>query len=434
MAFIHPFRGYRYNKELLEDMNRVAVQPYDKITSAMQDDYYRRSPFNAVRITLNREKIENPDTEYPEAGKTLSEWIERQVLLQDDSPAIYAYYQDYVHEGTRKLQKGFIALLDLKGSESGIIPHERTLQAPKMDRLRLLRSTENNEDSVFMLYSDEELTVNRIMDTSVSDRDPDLEVLDDYGVRHRLWALSEPERVKEIRDSMRPHRLFIADGHHRFETSVNFMKECRERGWVEAQNESFDKRMITCFNIADGVTILPTHRLIRDLPDFDAPAFLEQIGNHFDVRDFCTREDLLDAMKQERGRNVFGFYSGGDEPFRLLVLKDEARGDRLLEGYIDEYRSLDVSILHILILEHYMGIDESKLVSQSNVDYGRDIDPCIEAVDSGKYQAAFFLNPTTAQQMQSLALKGEKMPQKSTDFYPKLLTGLVFMKMVINKP
>jgi uncharacterized protein (DUF1015 family) len=433
MALIHPFRGYRYNQKLVEDMNKVAVQPYDKITPAMQVEYYRRSPFNAVRITLNREKTGNPDTEYPEAGKTLCEWIERKVLLQDGSPAIYAYYQDYVYEGTRKLQKGFIALLDLKGSESGIIPHERTLQAPKLDRLRLLRSTENNEDSVFMLYSDEGLTVNRIMDASVSDRDPDLEVRDDYGVLHRLWAITEPESVKEIRDSMRPHRLFIADGHHRFETSVNFMKECRERGWVEAQTESFDKRMITCFNIADGVTILPTHRLIRDLPGFDAPSFLERIGNHFDVKDFFKREDLIDAMKREPGRNVFGFYSGDGKPFRLLMLKNEARGDRLLQGYIDEYRNLDVSILHILILEHYLGIDESKLVSQSNVDYARDIDPCIEAVDSGKYQAAFFLNPTTAQQMQSLALKGEKMPQKSTDFYPKLLTGLVFMKMKMRK-
>lgn len=433
MALVHPFRGYRYNQKLVEDMDRVAVQPYDKITSEMQAEYYGRSPFNAVRITLNREKNENPNTEYPEAGKTLEEWIERQVLLQDASPAIYAYYQEYAHEGTRKLQKGFIALLDLEGSEAGILPHERTLQAPKLDRLRLLRSTENNEDSVFMLYSDEGLTVNRVMDASVSGRDPDLQVRDDYGVLHRLWAISEPEKLQKIQDSMRPQRLFIADGHHRFETSVNFMKECQERGWVQAQTESFDKRMVTCFNIADGVTILPTHRLIRDLPDFEAPLFLQQIRSHFQVQDFLNREDMLDAMKQERDRNVFGFYSGANEPFRMLTLKEEARGDRILEGYIDEYRNLDVSILHLLILERHLGIDESKLVSQSNVDYARDIDPCIEAVDSGRYQAAFFLNPTTAQQMQNLALRGEKMPQKSTDFYPKLLTGLVFMKMKIKK-
>lgn len=433
MAFVHPFRGYRYNQKLVEDMNRVAVQPYDKITSEMQDDYYQRSPFNAVRITLNREKIENPDTKYPEAGHILREWIERQVLIQDASPAIYAYYQEYVRQGRRKLQKGFIALLDLQGSEAGIIPHERTLQAPKLDRLRLLRSTESNEDSVFMLYSDEGLTVNSIMDESVSEREPDLEVSDDYGVSHRLWAIAEPERLRKIQDSMRPHRLFIADGHHRFETSVNFMKECRERGWVRAGIESFDKRMVTCFNIADGVTILPTHRLIRDLADFDAPSFLKQIRSHFEVQDFVNLENLLGAMKQPHNRNLFGFYSGNGEPFRLLSLKEQARGDRLLDSYIDEYRSLDVSILHILILERHLGIDESKLVSQTNVDYARDIDPCIEAVDSGKYQAAFFLNPTTAQQMQSLALKGEKMPQKSTDFYPKLLTGLVFMKMNIKK-
>ncbi|MBN2317550.1 MAG: DUF1015 domain-containing protein [Acidobacteria bacterium] len=433
MAFVYPFRGYRYNSEVVADLDRVVTQPYDKISPELQEEYYRRSPFNTVRITLNREKRENPDTDYAEAGSTYRKWIDEEVLRQDPVPAIYAYYQKYIHEGRGKVQKGFIALLDLKGSESGIIPHERTFAAPKQDRLRLLRSTESYEDAVFMLYSDERLTVNRIMDRAIDNRPPDVDVKDDYGVQHRLWAITDPGKLKEIQDVMQPLKLFIADGHHRFETSVNYMKECEQRGWVADGIESFDKRMVTCFNIADGVTILPTHRLIRDLPEFDAHSFLKAVEKHFDVKEVSSPEDLFNQMKQEHERTVLGFYPENAKTFYLLKLKHEAKDDALFHEYIDAYRSLDVSVLHILLLEHYLGINESKLVSQSHIDYKRDAGSCIELVDKGNYQGVFFLNPTTAAQMQRLGLKGERMPQKSTDFYPKLLSGLVFMKMNIRK-
>jgi uncharacterized protein (DUF1015 family) len=433
MAIVYPFRGYRYNSRIVTDLNQVVTQPYDKISHELQKDYYGRSPYNVVRVTLNREKSENPDTEYAEAGSEFRKWLDQEVLLQDPSPAIYAYYQQYSMEGRDRLQKGFIALLDLKGSEAGIMPHERTFQAPKQDRLRLLRSIESNEDSVFMLYSDEELTVNRIMDETITDRIPDIEVKDDYGVLHRLWAITDPGKLEVIRSAMQPQKLFIADGHHRFETSINFMKECESSHWEPDGNESYDKRMVTCFNIADGVTILPTHRLIRDLHSFDASSFLRNIREHFEVHEIESEKGLFGQMKQFHGRNVFGFYPGRMKKFYILILKEEAQNDALLLKYTRAYRQLDVSILHILLLDYYLGINESKLVSQSNLDYARSARSSIEFVDSGKYQAAFFLNPTTAAQMQELALDGERMPQKSTDFYPKLLTGLVFMKMNIKK-
>ncbi len=433
MAFVYPFRGYRYNSKIVGNLDRVVTQPYDKIPSELQEEYHRRSPYNAIRVTLNLEKRANPDTDYAEAGSTYRKWLKEEVLLQDPTPAIYAYYQKYIYEGRENVQKGFIALLDLKGSESGIIPHERTLAAPKQDRLRLLRSIESNEDSVFMLYSDEQLTVNRIMDREINDRSPDIDVKDDYGVIHRLWAITDPEKLKKIGDAMRPHKLFIADGHHRFETSVNYMKECEQRNWAADGIESFDKRMVTCFNIAAGVTILPTHRLVRDLPEFDGRLFLNAIQQHFDVTEVPSGKELFEQMKRERERTVLGFYPQSAKTFYLLKLKDAAKDDALLQNYIEAYRSLDVSVLHVLLLEHYLGINESKLVSQSHIDYQRDPESCIELVDKGTYQGAFFLNPTTTAQMQNLSLKGERMPQKSTDFYPKLLTGMVFMKMNIKK-
>ena len=423
MALVYPFRGIRYNKETIGDFQKVVTQPYDKMTPSMQDEYYRCSPFNVVRITLNLENRTNPETRYPDAGSIFLKWIAEKVLLQDSLPAMYAYYQEYAFEGQTRLQKGFISLLDLKNSESGIIPHENTLAAPKQDRLRLLRSIEANEDLIYLLYSDDRLTVNRIMDESISGRPAEIEVKDEYGAVHRVWAITDPETLRKMQDSMRSQRLFIADGHHRFETSINFMNECREKGWEPAGLESFDKRMVTCFNSVDGVTILPTHRMIRDLPEFDPGTFLRKIEDHFEAEPVSSASALWEKMKKGQRDNVFGFYPATLGKFYFLRLRKNVEADR----------RLDVSVLHSLLLERLLGIDESKLASQAHLDYMRERDLCIKLVDEGKYQAAFFLNPTTAEQMQQIASRGERMPQKSTDFFPKLLAGLIFMQMKIAK-
>jgi uncharacterized protein (DUF1015 family) len=401
----------------------------------MQEDYYQRSPYNVIRITLNLEKRQDPETRYKDAGSSFRQWIEEDVLIQDSMPTIYPYYQEYSVEGLVKIQKGFISLLDLENSGAGIIPHEHTLAAPKQDRLRLMRSVEGNEDFIYMLYADEKLTVNRIMDQAISGKQPEIEVTDEYGAIHRVWAIQDPEIQKQIQTAMSAQKLFIADGHHRFETSGNFMHECEERNWKPAAIESFDKRMVTCFNSSDGVTILPTHRLIRDLPDFDSQDFLKNVDDRFEVSQAATSEELWERMKKmwDARENVFGFYPADLKNFYLLRLKKQAEADPLLLRHSEDYRRLDVSILHALLLERHFGIDESKLAAQGHVDYVREREDCIRLVDDGKYQAAFFLNPTAAEQMERIALAGERMPQKSTDFYPKLLTGLIFMRMCIKK-
>ena len=427
MAFVYPFKGFRYSRDVAGDLAGVVTQPYDKTTPSMQDAYYQRSPYNVVRVTLNIEKREVPDTDYSNAGSVFKQWIEQKVLAQDSLPSIYAYYQEYEFDGAIRLQKGFISLLDLKNSGSGIIPHERTLAAPKQDRLQLMRSIEGNEDLIFMLYTDDRMTVNRVMDKSVSGREPDIKITDEYGATHCLWAITDPDSIRTIQDSMQPQKLFIADGHHRFETSVNFMKECEQKHWQPTAVESFDKRMVACFNIADGVTILPTHRLIRDLPAFDARMFLRAAEAHFTAEAASSASELWKKMKDGQKDHVFGFYAGKPQTFYLLRLNKRAQED------LDEVRRLDVSILHSLLLERCLGIDANKLEAQTHVDYERERDISIELVDEGKYQAAFFLNPTTAEQMQRISLLGQRMPQKSTDFYPKLLTGLIFMKMKIGR-
>jgi uncharacterized protein (DUF1015 family) len=433
MALVYPFRGFRYDKNVVEDLSRVVTQPYDRTTPAMQDAYYRHSPYNVVRITLNIEKREDPNTGYQEAGLTFKRWIEQKVLIQDKTPAFYAYYQEYVIEGRTKLQKGFIALLDLNDAGSGVLPHEHTLAAPKQDRLRLMRSIEANEDLIYMLYADDTLTVDQIMDQNISGRQPQMLVDDEYGTTHRIWEITDPEAVGKIRRAMHPQKLFIADGHHRFETAVNFMNECERKNWIPGEVESFDKRMVTCFNIASGVTILPTHRLVRDISAFDARSFLQNIGRDFSVERLSSAENLWKRMKDARKDHVLGFYPGHIGAFFLLWLKQPAGEDSLMRDHEEACSKLDVSILHSLLLERYLGIDKSKLAAQAHVDYSSERESCILMVDEGRYQAAFFLNPTTAEQMQRIASLGERMPQKSTDFYPKLLTGLVFMRMGIRK-
>jgi uncharacterized protein (DUF1015 family) len=433
MAFVYPFQGFRYNKDAVGDLNRVVTQPYDKATPSMQEEYYRRSPYSAVRITLNLEKRGDPDTPYTEAGATFRQWIRQKVLIQDPLPTIYAYDQEYAIEGQTKRQRGFIALLDLKSSGSGILPHEHTLAAPKQDRLQLMRSIEGNEDQIYMLYTDDARAVDRILDKNVSGRPPEIEVKDEYGAIHRLWTITDPDALEEIQAAMRSQKLFIADGHHRFETSVNFMHECEQQNWNPAGVESFDKRMIACFNSAGGVTILPAHRLVRDLPAFDARSFLRNIEPYFSVEFMASAEGLREKMKEDPRGNVFGFYPESLREFYLLRLKKSAIQDPLLLRHVEAYRELDVNILHSLILERFLGIDEGKLAAQAHVDYARERESCIQLVNEGKYQAAFFLNPTTTEQMQRIASLGERLPQKSTDFYPKLLTGLVFMQMKIAR-
>jgi uncharacterized protein (DUF1015 family) len=332
------------------------------------------------------------------------------------------------------MQRGFIALLDLKHSGSAIIPHEHTLAAPKQDRLQLMRSVEGNEDLIYMLYADDSLTVDRIMDRCISSKKPEIEVVDEFNAIHRIWAITDPTELRAIQDAMRTQNLFIADGHHRFETSINFMNECMQKGWRPDGLESFDKRMVTCFNSSAGVTILATHRLLRDLPGFDAQSFLNGIQSHFSVERLASESALWEAMKAGTQKNVFGFFAASSvDTFYLLRLKDAAASHPLLQKHSEAYRELDVSILHSLILERHLGIDEANLTAQTNIDYARNREACIRKVQEGKYQAAFFLNPTSAQQMQKIASLGERMPQKSTDFFPKLLTGLLFMKMKISK-
>ncbi|RPI28177.1 MAG: DUF1015 domain-containing protein [Acidobacteria bacterium] len=425
MGQLFPFRAFRYSSGQVRNIADVVTQPYDKITPEMKARYLERHPFNIVRV------IKNPD--YQEASGFLNRWIDESVLEKDPLPGIYPYEQVFEFEGQQQRRLGFIALVSLQDPSLAIKGHEHILRGPLEDRLRLIRQSQSNEGLIFTLYSDPNLIVDQILADTVGSCPPVVAVEDEYGVKHRLWSITDTTIQAAIRSPMVDLPIYIADGHHRFETSMLFCKECQDNGWRPAALESFDKRMIALFNMrAPGLRILPTHRGIRNLSQFDRPTFLSRLGRFFNVRPVESWPALKVAMDQ--GSRRIGLLSADSPNFLLLELREEAMNDlSFLPGLKSPARELDVNLLHEGILRPYLGIGAEELASQKYVDYFRDPEELLNGIRASRCQLGFILAPTTLEQVRLVSEKGEKMPQKSTDFYPKLLTGLVIMKMEIDK-
>ena len=438
MAKIAPFRGYRFNPRVVGDLNNIVTQPYDKIDDKLRDDYIGRSEYNVVRIIKDAPRpTDTPnDNPYTRAAECWNRWIEQRALTREAGPAIYPYFQEYSVEGGSFVRKGLIALVSLDDEKSKVRAHEKTLSAPKADRLRLMRATEANDGQIFMLYDDPHNRINQLMDQGILGASPIMEVRDDYTAVHRLYRLSQPGLIQDIADAMKDRELFIADGHHRYETAVNYMNECKARNWKAPTAESFSHRMMTMVNMHDpGLIILPTHRLLHSLSAFNPEQFLTRAGADFDVKPFSERSALYAAMDDmgASGRSAFGFTALGVSGYRLLILRNASLMNQLVSDRSEAWRRLDVTVLHSALLENILGIDAEKLEAQSNVHYVRGRDEALDLVGQDKYQAAFLLNPTRVDQVREVASAGERMPQKSTDFFPKLLTGMVMMRMTIDK-
>lgn len=437
MAEIHPFRGIRYNFERSDDYSSVVTQPYDKISPEDQNKYYKRSDYNIVRIIKGKEKAgDNTKNKYSRAAEYFDNWQDKGVLHRDLEPAIYAYHQEYEVEGEVRTRKGIIALVKLEDPGKGVKAHEKTMKGPKADRLNLMRATEANFGHIFMLYSDPERKANKALGKNIFERDPDIQATDDFDNGHKVWTITDQDVIEKVTKALSNKELYIADGHHRYETAVNFMKECRKKGWKAKSAESFENRMMTLINIDEpGLTILPTHRLIHDLDSFDIDEFLGMAGENFYVAAHDQPHEMFGKLDGDFGRlHSFGFYPADSEKYYSLTLKDEGVMDELISGeWSNIWKRLDVSILHNAILDPLLGIGESELEEGTKVSYIRSKEAALQKVKDGHYQMAFIMNPTTVDEVRKVADRGEKMPQKSTDFYPKLLTGLIMTKMDISK-
>lgn len=432
MADVYPFRGYRYNREKAGDLNRVVSPPYDKIDDEQREGLINSSPYNIVRIILS-EATTNYDDKYKVAAKYLQDWIDEGVLQRDEEPSFYAYYQEYKVEDEKKVRKGFVGLGKIEAGE-GVKAHEETMSGPKADRLRLLKATESNFGQIFMLYSDPENGITEILDRN-TEGEPLVEVKDKDHNSHKVWRITDESFMSSIQGGMKDKSLYIADGHHRYETALNYRNECRQKGWESVANEGFDHRMMTFVNVDDpGLSILATHRLVYGLDQFKPHGVLDKARDNFSISRFDEQEDLLNKMDRDAGeKHTFGYRAKGDKAYWSLTLQDESIMDELLPQRSEEWRRLDVVILHKLILEGYLGIDEEALEEKRNIEYVRGREVALNMLKEGKYQGAFITNATRIDQVKDIADEGEKMPQKSTDFYPKLLTGPVIHKLAIDK-
>ncbi|MFW6305945.1 MAG: DUF1015 domain-containing protein [Bacillota bacterium] len=435
MADVYPFHGYRYNGDKVKDLNNVVTQPYDKIDCIKQEKYYKASDYNIVRLILSKAKP--GEDKYQVAAENLDNWIEDEILQRDNESSFYAYWQEYQVNGEKRIRKGFVGMGKLQG-EDGVKAHENTMDGPKADRLNLMRAAEANFGHIFMLYSDEKQSVIKLIDKSVEEKKPLVKVSDEDGNIHMLWKITEENIIKEIQSEMKDKVLYIADGHHRYQTAVNYRNECLENGWESVGSEGFENRMMTFVNIDDpGMSILATHRLVYDLPDYSEEDFLEKISQDFDLSKYKTAEELNEKMESDKGKkHTIGFKSAGKDNYWALTLKNESIMKELLPDKSEIWRNLDVVILHKALLERYLDIDETALAEKKYTDYIRYSSEALEMLESSDqkdYQAVFLLNPTPVKDVQKVANQGERMPQKSTDFYPKLLTGLVINKLGIKK-
>lgn len=425
MADIRPFRGLRYNLQRVA-ASQVVTQPYDKITPGMQDKYYAASPYNLVRIILGRRqdrdnKVENVYTRAAAFGR---QWREEGILQQDSEPSIYAYSQTFkAPSGKRFERRGFIALGRVEDYSAKVVyRHEQTLAKPKADRLDLLRATRTHYEQLFLLYEDSG-EVDALLATP---NEPTIDVSDEYGVVHRVWQFSDAHVVTAVREKMNDKKLVIADGHHRYETALNFRNECREKMGSNSLEAPYEFVMMTFVNMNDpGLLVLPTHRVVHSLDSFSVDQFKKASEELFEVEEVEPSMDSAraTALLYEKGhRGTVLLALTGNRGF--LLHSPKSAGEKYLQGLSPRQRSLDVVQLHKCLLEGVLKLSEESIRNQQNLSYLRDASEAMLQVRQGKANIAFLMNSCPVQKVRDIALAGEVMPQKSTDFYPKLLSGL----------
>ncbi len=419
MAKIEAFRSLHYNPDQITDASLVVAPPYDVIDGRAQEALYQKHPYNFVRLILGKGLGADTATEnrYTRAAAYFDEWQRRDILIQDDKPAIYVTEQKFSVSGRSLRRLGFIALmrLDEEGEEMTVYPHENTHTAPKEDRLRLVRHVEANLSPIFTVFSDPKKTVRRLLDRVARDTRPCFSARDAEGVDNHVWRVTEQVLIAKFKKNLSGKDVFIADGHHRYEVARLFREEKRLQGGP-AFKDSYNSIMTYFTALEDeGICILPTHRLAEN-----AAFTLETLKPAFDVEKRTDCEDLVSAMRQAKGESLFGVYR--DKEYSLLRLVDPKLPQQLLPDATDDYRALDVALLHKIVFDHFLKI------SPAQVRYEVHVGRAIEAVDQGRASALFLLNPTRIEQIRAVALGGGAMPQKSTYFYPKVLSGLVVHK------
>jgi len=434
---IRAFRAYRFDESVVGDVGRCIAPPYDVINSDQQEQFYRKSEHNIIRIIKGktRPSDNNGDNVYTRAAEYLSRWIQEGALKQDEREAIYGYVQDFEALGRRFRRLTFIALGKLEEFGRIVRPHEQIMHEPTVDRLNLKRATAARFGLVFMLYDDEQGVADAVIEKAAG-HEPLIDFVDENSVRHQIFAIIDKGDIDAITEMMRDKSCIIADGHHRYTTGLLYSKE--------SPNPAAKYQMLAFTNTRhEGLVVLATHRVVSNVEAFDFAQLIEKLSKDFELTRYRfdspqgksdAREKMLEQMRagHDNNRNAFGIY-GGDGSFYVAVLKNTEAMDGAAPERSDAWRSLDVSVLHKLILEQVLGIGEEQLAEGRHLEYVKDnsnaIGELVSKVDAGLKQVVFFMSPTKVEQIQMVAEHGERMPQKSTYFYPKVYTGLTINKL-----
>ena len=426
MAEVQAFQALRYDVAQVGDLSDVIAPPYDVIDGAFQDDLYKAHPCNCVRLILNRDEPEDAGVEdrYARASKFFKQWQQDGVLIREHENALYVYHQEFEWEGTKYVRKGFLGRLKLEEFGKGnVFPHEQTMPGPKKDRLALMSSCEANLSPIFGLFPDEQNEAQTILEDAAISLTP-LVATDHLGVVHRMWPVTDPAAISKVQEILADKPIFIADGHHRYETSCNYKNAQAEAGKLSDTSAANCTLMMFCGMEDPGLAILPTHRLVSGFPELSTDDIKAALGEHFSIEEVDTADAAWESMEADGGQEVFGIGTPSDGKWLLLRATDTSLMNELAPEQSDVWRGLGVSILHRQIVDHLLKGNYPE--ADPKFKFVHLMDEVHTGMNEKTCQLAILVMPAQIEHVQAISEELERMPPKSTFFYPKLLSGLVF--------
>ncbi|MFC1908700.1 DUF1015 domain-containing protein [Chloroflexota bacterium] len=438
MPEIRPFRGVHYNQSLARDLAALICPPYDIITPEMQQELYQKSEYNFVRLELNRELLQDHDSDnkYSRSATTLEQWLQQGVLTRDEVPAIYLHDHYFVHQGREYRRRGIIVAVRLEEQvdEAAVRPHEGTLAAPKSDRLNLLSALKANTSSIFTLFEDPEHQVKSLLE-SQEQGEPMFEINVGGGERHIMRAITDTGVIRQVNHYLAARPLYIADGHHRYESALNYRRERSALSLDVSAEEPFNFVMMTLVDIADpGLIILPAHRLVRGMSASTLNGLTDKLKEFFEIEEVPFNlpdvwQRIDDLLSGGEGQVKLVLFGPEKEKLLILRLRDFAAAEKMMPSFCsDLYKRLDVSILDHIILEKLLELTRDK--EEASLGYSYNMLDAIKQVLEQQYQLALLLSPPGAGVIKAIADAGDRMPRKSTYFHPKLPSGLIINRLV----
>ena len=437
MAEIVPFRGILYNPDKISNLAEVVTPPYDVISENECNQYHKTNPYNIIRLILGKKDKDDTGKEgcHARAADFFQKWLADDILIQDKSPAFYVTTIEFPLENKTVTRYGLTALVRIEPFDKGVIlPHEKTFSKVKSERLGLLQKCHANFSSIFSLYSDPQNKILDFLKNAVSNKSPDMDFMDDKASRHKLWRITDRTLHEHITHAMKNKKLFIADGHHRYETSLNY------REWISGNNPDFNSEhpanfvmMYLCSMEDPGLIILPAHRVLAGLADTELSSVIKKCDDYFDIITIPygngekekAKHDFISTLKANSSENVLGVCMKNSPELFVLTLKPQIMENLFSENLPVVIRNLDVTVLTNLVLAKILGFDQTQLDDEKLFSYTTDYSEAIDVVASGKADITFILNSTLISQVKQIAEKGFAMPRKSTYFYPKVITGQV---------